>query len=138
MATLRSRRLWLWITVLIGVLVVSVPIAFVVAWMFGLFMPLQHAEAERNTATLEHRLVVGESRADVERQFGDGIPQPDHRRDYVADTAEAAGSGYTRVSEYSYFSGSEFCYGGYLGVVVYYDAHNRVKGWKQSTWGDGC
>src|ERR1035437_6983903 len=137
MATLRSRRLWLWITVLIGALTLSVPIAFV-AWMFGLFMPLQHALAERNTATLEHRLGVGETRADVERQFGHGIPQPDHLRDYVADTAEAAGSGYTHVGEYSYVSGSEFCFGGYLGVVAFYDAHNHVRGWERFTWGDGC
>jgi hypothetical protein len=137
MAIFQSRRLWIWITVLVGVLVVSLPIAFV-AWMFGLFAPLQSAMAERNTASLEQRLVRGESRARLEGQFGHGIAQPDHRREYIAETAREAGYGSPRVSEYSYVSGGGLCFVGYLGVAVYYDARDRVRGWKRITWGDGC
>ncbi len=135
MTFFRSPRLWLGITALIGALVLCVPIAFV-AWFFGLLMPLQAAAAERDTATLERRLIVGASRADIERQFGHQIPQP-FRRDSGADTPVVARS-YTRASEYSYVSGSEMCFARYLGVTVYYDAHDRVKAWKRFTWADGC
>jgi hypothetical protein len=112
-----------------------------VAFEFGLLNPVLTSIATAKVSALEQHLFVGETRTQVESQFGRAIDEPNEFRGYDASGSEVAASAPDwdkHLGEYSYASSGSFCFAGYTGVVVYYDRHDRVKFWKRFDWGEGC
>ncbi len=123
-----------------GAAIVAVALVSVAA-MTGLLSPFQTWIATSKLERLERHLALGETRAHVESQFGRAVPRPDALAGYygTARSANAAGPGWDdHLGQYSYASSTAFCTQSYLGVVVSYDRHDRVKSWKRFEWTDGC
>ena len=123
------------------VAIVAALCLLVVVSLFGWLNPVLTWIATAKVSALERQLFVGETRTQVESQFGRTIYAPDELRGYSASGSEVAASAADwdkHLGEYSYTSSVQFCYGSYTGVVVYYDRHDRVKFWKRFDWGDGC
>jgi hypothetical protein len=81
---------------------------------------------------------VGESRADVEKQFGHEVPKPDRLSGYAVFGSEAGPGSDRHLGQYAYDAESMFCAQTFRGVVVFYDVHDRVKRWKRFSSVDGC
>jgi hypothetical protein len=137
--TIRIFRALRWrrIALIAGGAVLLIPLVFI-AFMCGFFSPLQSLDAQWKIAGLERQLHVGESRADIEKQFGHTIAQPERLDGYSVSSVDAVPGWEDHLGEYSYVAGSELCFVAYRGIVVYYDRHERVKRWKRFDSGDGC
>lgn len=55
------------------------------AWFIGLLSPIHSCIAKKQSHALEQHLYLGESRSELERQFGHGVPTPDRVRDEAGD-----------------------------------------------------
>lgn len=136
----RRRTVVAWILVGAGIVVVlgaAVLVVVFVGALLGWFGP-HRGDAERKVAALEQHLRVGETRADLERQFGGAIPKPEEILSDHRGTAVSQASDERRIGRYGYVSGSTMCATGYLGVAVTYDDRDRAVRWKRYEHTEGC
>ena len=104
-------------------------------------MPLESLTMRWKVEALERHLYVGESRLDVENQFGHGVPRPDRLGGYAITSREAVTAPAhwdQHVGQYGYAESGAFCLQNFLGVAVFYDRHDRVRSWKRFGYGIGC
>ena len=113
-------------------------VALIVGLILGFLGPVEAFSMQWKLRALERQLYVGESRANIERQFGYSIPKPERLGGYSVSGAEAVPGWADHLGQYSYFAEGAFCVADYEGVVVYYDSHDRVKWWKRYSSADGC
>lgn len=111
-----------------------------VLWAFGIFSPLQRLSMQWKVEALKKALYIGETRSQLEHQFGARIPVPEHRG-FGYEGTDPSLDNRARASHfirYYYVSSSALCFAGYEGLEVQYDAHDRIRGWKSATDATGC
>lgn len=98
-----------------------------VAWFFGALTPIQSYIAQRKNLAFEQHLYLGESRSELEENFGRGIPNPDRIRGEAGDYY------------YEYISAEGMCFQEFRGFKVEYSIHgDYIVGWEPISDGDGC
>lgn len=89
--------------------VVCTYVAILAAALAGLLSPVDAMVSQWKADALEHRLYVGESRSELEHQFGNAIPRPDHFGGYSVSGAQAVPGWADHLGQYSYYAGGNFC-----------------------------
>lgn len=107
-------------------------------WAVGFQAKLQRESVQWKILAFERHLYKGESRSELESQFGTAVPRPDlidapHNEVGVAQDYEPPKHNYG----YYYFYGSEICAIHYDGVAVQYDDASYIKSWKRATFDTG-
>jgi hypothetical protein len=118
--------------------VVLTVMALFCALIIAYLQPIEAYSMQWKLRVLERNLYVGESRRDIESQFGHTIPKPDSFSGYSVPAAEAVSGWGDHLGQYSYAAGGGFCVQWFQGIVVFYNVHDRVKSWKHFESGVGC